>query len=400
MIQKIKLTDSFKEFFENEKSAGMMLIICSIISLIVANSMFSESYLSFWKTVIGGLTVSYWINDGLMAIFFLLIGLELKRELYKGELSDFRNALLPIFAALGGIALPALFHFVFNAGTPTQAGIGIPMATDIAFALSILALVGSRAPASLKIFLTAVAVIDDLCAIIVIAVFYTAKFSLVYLLLSLGVFGVLAILNRFRIYSLIPYLLGGALMWFLMLQSGVHATIAGVLLAFAIPFTAKRDDKKSPSYVLEHFLHKPVAFFVMPIFALCNTGIVIGTNWAASLTSPNSLGIIIGLLIGKVIGIGVLSFVAVKLGICRLPLGLNWKHIIGAGFLAGIGFTMSIFITNLAFKTDAAQINSSIMAVLLTSLTAGIIGYVWLMFFCKENPDAENAETISYDDER
>ena len=353
MIQKIKLTDSFKEFFENEKSAGIMLIICSIISLIVANSMFSESYLGFWKIYIGGLTVSYWVNDGLMAIFFLLIGLELKRELYKGELSDLRNALLPIFAAFGGIVLPALFHFVFNAGTPTQAGIGIPMATDIAFALSILALVGSRAPASLKIFLTAVAVIDDLCAIIVIAVFYTSKFSLVYLLLSLGVFGILAVLNRFRVYSLIPYLLGGALMWFLMLQSGVHATIAGVLLAFTIPFTAIRDDKKSPSYLLEHFLHKPVAFFVMPVFALCNTGIIIGANWAASLTSSNSLGIITGLLIGKVIGVSVLSFVAVKLKICRLPRGLNWKHIIGAGFLAGIGFTMSIFITNLAFKNNA-----------------------------------------------
>ena len=399
MIQKIKLTDSFKEFFENEKSAGIMLIICSIISLIVANSVFSESYLSFWKTNVGGLTISYWVNDGLMAVFFLLIGLELKRELYKGELSDLRNALLPIFAAFGGIALPALIHFGFNSGTPTQAGIGIPMATDIAFALSILALVGSRAPASLKIFLTAVAVIDDLCAIIVIAVFYTAKFSLVYLLLSLGVFAVLAIFNRFRIYSLIPYLLGGALMWFLMLQSGVHATIAGVLLAFTIPFTAIRDDKKSPSYLLEHFLHKPVAFFIMPVFALCNTGIIIGANWAASLSSSNSMGIIIGLLFGKVIGVSILSFVAVKLKICRLPRGLNWKHIVGAGFLAGIGFTMSIFITNLAFKNNAELINSSIMAILLTSLIAGIIGYLWLMFFSRENADEEDSDTLSYEDE-
>lgn len=399
MIQKIKLTDSFKEFFENEKSAGIMLIICSIISLIVANSIFSDAYLGFWKTSVGGLTVSYWVNDGLMAIFFLLIGLELKRELYKGELSDFRNALLPIFAAFGGIALPALFHFGFNSGTPTQAGIGIPMATDIAFALSILALVGSRAPASLKIFLTAVAVIDDLCAIIVIAVFYTSKFSLIYLILSLGVFAVLAMLNRFKIYSLIPYLIGGALMWFLMLQSGVHATIAGVLLAFAIPFTEIRDDKKSPSYLLEHFLHKPVAFFVMPVFALCNTGIIIGANWAAGLMSSNSMGIIIGLLLGKVIGVSVLSFVAVKLKICRLPRGLNWKHIVGAGFLAGIGFTMSIFITNLAFKNNVELINSSIMAILLTSLTAGIIGYFWLMFFSKENADVEDSDTISYEDE-
>ncbi len=399
MIQKIKLTDTFNEFFENEKSAGIMLIICSIISLIVANSVFSESYLSFWKIYVGGMTVSYWVNDGLMAVFFLLIGLELKRELYKGELSDLRNALLPIFAAFGGILLPALFHFGFNWGTPTQAGIGIPMATDIAFALSILALAGSRVPASLKIFLTAVAVIDDLCAIIIIAIFYTAKFSLFYLALSIGVFVILAIFNRFRISSLIPYLLGGAVMWYFMLQSGIHATIAGVLLAFTIPFSAIRDDKKSPSYLLEHLLHKPVAFFVMPVFALANTGIVIGANWASSLTSPNSLGIILGLLAGKVIGVSVLSFIAVKLGVCRLPINLTWKHIVGAGFLAGVGFTMSIFITNLAFKADAALINSSIMAVLLTSLASGIIGYLWLIFSAESKFVEETWDTISYDDE-
>jgi NhaA family Na+:H+ antiporter len=399
MIQNIKLTDTFKEFFENEKSAGIMLIICSILSLIIANSFFSESYLNFWKMYVGGLTMSYWVNDGLMAIFFLFIGLELKRELYKGELSNFKNALLPIFAALGGIALPATIHFYFNNGLPSESGFGIPMATDIAFALSILALAGSRIPASLKIFLTAVAVIDDLCAIIIIAIFYTSKLSLVYLFLSLAVFAGLAILNRFRINSLIPYLLGGALMWFLMLQSGVHATIAGVLLAFTIPFTAIRDDKKSPSYILEHFLHKPVAFFIMPVFALANTGIIIGANWASSLTTPNSLGIITGLLVGKVIGVSLLSFIAVKLGICRLPLRLNWKHIIGAGFLAGVGFTMSIFITNLAFKTNAELINSSIMAVLFTSLISGIIGYCWLMIFGKVSTDSENSDTISFDDE-
>jgi NhaA family Na+:H+ antiporter len=348
----------------------------------------------------GGMTISYWVNDGLMAVFFLLIGLELKRELYKGELSDFKNALLPIFAAFGGIALPALFHYYFNAGLPTEKGFGIPMATDIAFALSVLALLGSRIPASLKIFLTAVAVIDDLCAIIIIAVFYTSKLSLIYLALSLGVFAGLTILNRFRINRLIPYLLGGVLMWFFMLQSGIHATIAGVLLAFTIPFTIIRDDKKSPSYILEHFLHKPIAFFIMPVFALANTGIIIGANWTSSLASPNSLGIITGLLFGKVIGVTILSFIAVKLGVCRLPLSLNWKHIIGAGFLAGIGFTMSIFITNLAFKTDAELVNSSIMAILLTSLIAGIIGYLWLRIFGKMSDDEEITDTISYDDEQ
>ena len=384
----IRLTETFKEFFDNEKSSGFVLILCSIVSLIVANSMFSESYLGFWKSYVGGLTVSYWVNDGLMAVFFLLIGLELKRELYKGELSDAKSAMLPIFAALGGIALPALFHFGFNNGLPTQKGFGIPMATDIAFALSVVALVGSKAPASLKIFLTAVAVIDDLCAIIVIAIFYSAKFSALYLGLAFAVLAVLALLNRMKVKSLVPFLLGGALMWFFMLQSGVHATIAGVLLAFTIPFTPIQDDKKSPSYILEHFLHKPVAFFIMPVFALCNTGIVIGADWAASLTTPNSLGISTGLLIGKVVGVTVFSLVAVKLGICKLPLGMSWRHVIGAGFLAGIGFTMSIFITNLAYKTTPDLVNSSIMAVLLTSLVAGIIGYLWLTFCGKRTAAA------------
>ncbi len=385
-MKDIKLTNTFKEFFENEKSSGFLLILCSIVSLAVANSVFSENYLGFWKSYVGGLTVSYWVNDGLMAVFFLLIGLELKRELYKGELSDLKSAMLPIFAALGGIALPAMIHFGFNAGQPTAKGFGIPMATDIAFALSVLALVGSRAPASLKIFLTAVAVIDDLCAIIVIALFYSAKFSAMYLGLAIAVLAVLAVLNRRRVMSLPLYLLGGALMWFFMLQSGIHATIAGVLLAFTIPFTPIRDDKESPSYILEHFLHKPVAFFVMPVFALCNTGIVIGADWAASLTTPNSLGISSGLLVGKVVGVCVFSLLAVKTGICNLPHGMTWRHVTGAGFLAGIGFTMSIFITNLAYKTAPDLVNSSIMAVLLTSLVAGIIGYAWLMTCGKRKP--------------
>jgi NhaA family Na+:H+ antiporter len=309
-------------------------MICAVAALLLANSPLSAQYVGFWKNYVAGLSVSYWVNDGLMAIFFLLIGLEIKRELYTGELSNFRNALLPLFAALGGIALPALLHFSFNRGLPSQPGIGIPMATDIAFALSVLALVGSRVPASLKVFLTAVAVIDDLCAIIVIAVFYTSKLSVLSLALSLGVFGLLLCLNRLRVMNLIPYLLGGALMWYLMLQSGIHATIAGVLLAFTIPFTALSDDKKSPSYVLEHHLHKPVAFFILPLFALANAGIIIGADWLSSLATPNSLGIMVGLFFGKVIGISVFSFLAVKSKLCRLPLDLGWRHVVGAGFLA------------------------------------------------------------------
>ncbi len=239
-----RLSETFKEFFQSEKSSGIVLIICSIISLLLANSLFSDNYLAFWKTYVGELSVAHWVNDGLMAIFFLLIGLELKRELSKGELSEFRNALLPVFAALGGIALPALIHFGFNAGQPTAKGFGIPMATDIAFALSVLALVGSRAPASLKVFLTAVAVIDDLCAIIVIALFYTAEVSVLWLGLALAVLALLGLMNRTGVRRIPFYLIVGAVMWFCMLQSGVHATIAGVLLAFTIPFTPARDDKK------------------------------------------------------------------------------------------------------------------------------------------------------------
>ena len=375
-----KLTETFKEFFQSEKSSGIILFFCSIVSLMVANSFMGESYLAFWHSYVFGLSVSHWVNDGLMAIFFLLIGLELKRELYKGELSDFKSALLPVLAALGGFALPALIHFGFNSGMPTAKGFGIPMATDIAFALSVLALVGSRAPASLKVFLTAVAVIDDLCAIIVIALFYTAKVEMLYLGLALLVLIGLAIMNRARIMKIPFYLLGGAVMWYFMLQSGVHATIAGVLLAFTIPFTPIQDDKKSPSYLVEHFLHKPVAFFIMPVFALANTGIVIGADWAGSLLSENSMGISLGLIFGKVGGITLLSLIAVKSGLCTLPGRMNFNHIIGAGLLAGIGFTMSIFITNLAFNNEATLLNSSIMAIFAGSIISGLLGYFWLIF--------------------
>lgn len=399
MIKKILLTGQFKEFVENERSAGLILMGCSVLSLLIANSYLGSAYLDFWKVYLGPLTVSYWVNDGLMAVFFLLIGLELKRELYKGELSDFRNALLPIVAAVGGVLLPAAIHFGFNSGTPTQGGVGIPMATDIAFALSIVSLVGKHAPTSLKVFLTALAVIDDLIAIIVIAVFYTSKFSALYLFLSLGVFVVLLVINRFRVASLIPYTVLGVLMWALMLKSGVHATIAGVLLAFTIPFDRIRKDDRSPSYHLEHLLHRPVAFLVLPVFALANTGITIGADSIASLTGPNSLGIFFGLFVGKVVGIVALSFVAVKLALCRLPRFLQWRHIIGAGFLAGIGFTMSIFITNLAFKGNDQLINNAKMSILLTSLISGVAGYLWLMAIAKVKGEADEGDSFSYEEE-
>jgi len=381
-IARRKLSQTFKNFFDSEKSSGVLLIICTAVSLIITNSTFAESYFDLWHAHVAGLSVEHWVNDALMAVFFLFIGLELERELYVGELSDFRNALLPIVAAAGGICLPALIHFSFNAGTPAQAGVGIPMATDIAFALGALALLGSRVPASLKVFLTALAVMDDLGAIIVIAVFYTAKLSLWYLIGAFAVFGLLVALNRlFRVMSLLPYLAGGILMWFLMLKSGVHATIAGVLLAFTIPFTGKEDDERSPSHRLEHLLHKPVAFLILPVFALANTGIVLGADALQRLAGGNSLGIMAGLFIGKPVGITLLSFVAVAAGLCRLPLDISWRHVFGVGLLGGIGFTMSIFITNLAFANDAAEINASKTAILLASLAAGACGFLWLKLF-------------------
>jgi Na+:H+ antiporter, NhaA family len=395
-IVKRKLSKTFRNFFESKKSGGIILVVCTAVSLAVTNSAAGEGYVGLWHTYVGGLSLEHWINDALMAVFFLFIGLELERELYVGELSDFRNALLPIVAALGGIGAPALIHFALNAGTPTQAGIGIPMATDIAFALGVLALLGSRVPASLKVFLTALAVMDDLGAIVVIAVFYTAELSLAYLAGALAVFGLLVALNRFRVMSLLPYLLGGGVMWFLMLKSGVHATIAGVLLAFAIPFTGKEDDEKSPSHRLEHFLHRPVAFLILPVFALANTAIVVGAGALEGLTASNSLGIILGLLLGKPVGITLLSFIAVAIGVCRLPLDLNWRHVFGAGLLGGIGFTMSIFITNLAFVGEAEVINASKMAILLASLTAGTAGFLWLKLLGQPVAGDEDMETMDF----
>jgi NhaA family Na+:H+ antiporter len=364
------LSNAFREFTASGKAGGAILILCTLVSLALANSPLGEQYLHFWHRPLAGLSIEQWVNDALMAVFFLLIGLELKRELVDGELSDLKNALLPVLAAAGGIVVPALIHFGLNSGTATQAGLGIPMATDIAFALGVLALLGNRVPASLKIFLTALAVMDDLGAIVVIALFYTAELSMGYLLGALAVFGLLHLLNRFgRVMALTPYLLGGVLMWFFMLKSGVHATIAGVLLAFALPY---------PSHRLEHVLHKPAAFLILPIFALANTGVVIGTGWAQGLLSPNSLGIILGLVIGKPVGIVLAAFAAVSLGLCRLPPGLAWRHVLGAGLLGGIGFTMSIFITNLAFIGHADAVNASKMAILLASLMSGVAGFAWL----------------------
>lgn len=378
----MKLTRTFKAFFKSEKSGGILLLFVTLLSLYLANSPIQTEYIAFWNTQLGHHSITHWINDGLMAIFFLLIGLELEREMYDGELSSIKNAALPIFGALGGMVVPAGIFLLLNFGTITQNGAGIPMATDIAFAIGILSLLGSRVPASLKIFLTALAVIDDLGAILVIAIFYTDTIAFLNLFIAFAIMGGLFILNRRKVHSLIPYLIGGVAMWYFMLNSGVHATITGVLLAFVIPFGD--GGKKTSSYRLQHFLHQPVAFFILPLFAIANTCIAIDSNWHEGLNHPNTIGIIAGLVIGKPLGIWLFSFLSVRLGICALPSDLRWKDILGAGMLGGIGFTMSIFITLLAFKNDGEEvITYSKIAILIASFIAGMLGFLWLKLHLK-----------------
>lgn len=375
----IRLTATFTRFFESEKAGGMVLVVCTLVSLLLANSALGPDYVSLWERSFAGLSLLHWINDALMAVFFLLIGLELEREIYSGELSSPKKALLPLVAALGGMAAPALIYYAFNAGTPTVDGVGIPMATDIAFALGVLAMLGRRIPVSLKVFVVAFAVIDDLGAILIIAAFYTPHLAIEYFAAAAVVFAGLVAMNRYlRIMRLLPYIIGGALLWLCMLKSGVHATLAGVLLAFAIPYSHRDEDRKSPSHRLENLLHKPVAFIILPIFALANTAIVVSADWSQMLASENSMGIMAGLVIGKPIGVFCFCYVAHRIGLCKLPGDLHWRHVLGAGLLGGIGFTMSIFIANLAFPDMAAVVNASKMAILVASLIAGSLGYAWL----------------------
>jgi NhaA family Na+:H+ antiporter len=349
------------------------------VSLVLANSPFAQGWMRAWQVRLGPFSVEHWINDALMAVFFLMIGLELERGLYVGALSKVRNALLPAFAAVGGMAAPALIHFALNGGTATESGFGIPMATDIAFALAILALLGTRVPDALKLFVVAYAIIDDLGAIVLIATVYTADISFTWLALALGTWAALIVLNRaLRVMALAPYLAGGVFLWYCVHHAGIHASIAGVMLAFAIPFSPRDPEAESPSHRLERALHAPVAYLVLPLFALANTCVPINAQALADLTQANSLGIALGLLIGKPIGVVAMCIVAVLSGASTLPEGVRWPHVIGAGLLGGIGFTMSIFITNLAFADHQALINSSKLAVLIASLIAGMLGLLWL----------------------
>jgi Na+:H+ antiporter, NhaA family len=372
----------FKEFFESEKVGGILLIIATIISLLLTNVFIGAEFGEIWHHAVGGISAEFLVNDGLMAIFFLLVGLELEREIYVGELSNIKKAMLPIVAAIGGMLVPALCHIFFNQGTDTASGAGIPTATDIAFSLAILSLFSKKVPHSLKIFLTALAIADDLGAVFVIAIFYTKTIAWNYLMLSLGVFALLLVANRKKVKNIGVYLLGGGVMWYFMHHSGIHATITGVLLAFSIPFTKE----KNISIKLQHQLHKPVAMVILPVFALVNTSIFIGEDWTKNLFSPNSYGIFSGLVLGKPIGILCFCLLAIKLKICKLPGDLKWAHIVGAGLLAGIGFTMSIFVSGLAFK-DKLTIQFSQITVLISSLCAVVLGAIWFQFFVKERKE-------------
>lgn len=368
----------FKEFYDSEKSGGILLLVTTIVSLLLTNLFIGESFPKIWQLSIGHFTIQHIVNDGFMTIFFLLVGLELKREVYIGELSNIKKALLPIIAAIGGMIIPAFIHCFFNVGTSTQSGAGIPTATDIAFSLAVLSLFSKKVPNSLKIFLTALAIADDLGAVFVIAFFYTKTIVWSSLILALLIFFALLFLNRLKINILVVYLFGGFCMWIFMLNSGIHATISGVMLAFAIPFRSKNNI----SHKLQHALHRPVAIYILPIFALVNTSIFIGSNWMESLLSPNSYGIFFGLTFGKPIGILLFTFIALSLKLATFPSGIKWSHITGASLLAGIGFTMSIFVSGLAFE-DNLTIQFSQITVLISSLVAVLFGAIWFRYFVK-----------------
>lgn len=421
-----KILSPIQEFMHAETSGGIILIICTIIALIWANSPFADSYHHLWHTYLtfdfGGYVLKHslhhWINDGLMVIFFFVVGLEIKRELLVGELSSAKKAALPVAGALGGMILPALIYFYFNGGKEGAAGWGIPMATDIAFVVGIMALLGPKFPFSLKIFILALAIVDDIGAVLVIAIFYTAEISITALIIGAAIILLLIVFNRLGVRSLIVYTIMGIALWLAFLESGVHATVAGVLLAFTIPVSSRINTRKfttetkqlldefeksgehgenvltnekrltlvqsiegncekilTPLQRFEHLLHPWVAFFIMPVFALANAGVTIGSGFADALTNPISIGIILGLFLGKQFGIFGFSLLAIKLGLASKPEGVNYTKMYGAGILAGIGFTMSLFIANLAFPTEEL-LNIAKVGVLTASLIAGIVGFI------------------------
>jgi NhaA family Na+:H+ antiporter len=423
-----KLVYPIQEFLHKEASGGILLIICTAIALAWANSPFADSYHHLWHTYlsidVGGLGLNYslhhWINDGLMVIFFFVVGLEIKRELLVGELSSIKKASLPIAAALGGMIFPALIYTIFNFGSEGASGWGIPMATDIAFVVGILALLGKRVPLALKIFILALAIVDDIGAVLVIAIFYTSEISFISLMIAAGLVLLLVAMNKMGVRNLLLYTLVGVALWLAFLKSGIHATVAGVLLAFTIPASARINTKKftdetdslikdfnnagehgehvltneerlsivdqienncekilTPLQRFEHGLHPWVSFLIMPVFALANAGVSIGSGLVSAISNPISIGIISGLFIGKQIGIFSFSYLAVKLKLASEPEGVSWKKIYAASLLAGIGFTMSLFIANLAFISPEL-LNISKVGILSGSLLSGIVGFIIL----------------------
>ncbi len=381
---------TFKEFFGSSSAGGIILLLCVVISLIIANTSLATGFTNFLSSKIGlsndfiqlRYPVILWINDGLMAIFFLLVGLEIKREIVEGELSSLRQASLPVLAAIGGVMVPALIYTSFNASDPnTVHGWGIPMATDIAFALGILSLLGNRVPSGIKVFLAALAIVDDLMAILVIAIFYSSHLHLDYLMYAGFVFALLIAFNRMGLKHIAFYIIPGIVMWYLIHHSGIHATIAGVLTAITLPTTP--DATESPLEKLEHMLAKPVNFLIMPIFAIANTNITFEDGMIEGLSSNLGLGIILGLFLGKPVGIFLMSWISVKLKIAQLPAGSNWTHVLGLGLLGGIGFTMSIFIALLSFKNVNYQIEAK-FAILIASIISGICGYLLLSLYNKK----------------
>lgn len=378
------LSTLFQEFLRNEQASGLLLLLAAAAALLVANSPMAAATRSFLNTEVGlnvfGLGLRHslldWINEGLMTLFFVLIGLEIEREVYVGELSSPHNALLPALAALGGMLVPASIHFYLNHSLPTHVGFGIPMATDIAFALGALKLLGTKVPPSLKIFLTALAIIDDLGAMLVIGFAYSGGIQWLAFVAALLVFCLMLVFNRKGVVSLWVYVPLGVFMWALLLNSGVQTSIAGIMFAFALPFRGK-GNQPSPSAIAEHTLNIPVGFLIMPLFAFANSGVVINASFISQFLNANTLGIMLGLLIGKPLGIIGLTFGAVKAKVATLPNGLGWRHIIGAGFLGGIGFTMSTFITVLAFGNSLTA-DMSKVAIVLGSLLAGLVGMLIL----------------------
>jgi NhaA family Na+:H+ antiporter len=387
----------FREFLDSEASGGIVLMGAALLALIVANSPLSDAYFAALKTYVGPLNVEHWINDGLMAVFFLLVGLEIKREMLDGQLSTWPRRVLPGVAAAGGMAVPALIYVALNLQNPEALpGWAIPTATDIAFALGVLSLLGSRVPASLKVFLTALAIIDDLGAVIIIAIFYTSGLSTPYLAGAAAVLAVLIAMNRMGVLNLLPYALLGLVLWVLVLKSGVHATLAGVALALTVPLRVSqgiaRDLERSPLHRMEHSLHKIVPFVIIPLFGFANAGVSFAGMSLSSLAEPLTLGVAAGLVVGKLVGVLGTSALAIKLGLADLPRNANWVHLTGVALLCGIGFTMSLFIGLLAFA-EAPDLQKAVkLGILAGSLVAALLGSAALAMAPRAEKELEEQE--------